>query len=1134
MNLRMICLVVCCCLFSLWSNAANINLDLRKRKIEVVDLKDAQVKLIDKSTIDFSGTPEAARSALSIKYKSSDWSGFDRLIVKINPGTDIKSKSLLVTLRDKKKYHRLDPAALLPSTAPVKAGQWTELTYDISGTPRAENREIRIYLNYDKASTGKKLTGTIKILLARKSRKYTSLAFGKPRKRVFPRPYLAARAHIKYALHINWFSDPDYYAERILMLDRSLEKGAEKNDPYAVGGKANFLRTVELMKMSGADGIAMLNIDISRTYLSRTLSGIRYSDAAGLQGVIVPEISIFTRGTGEDYLDKQIKNLGTKAIGADGLLDKLFPAAVKSESTYKFNGKTLISSYNACILPPKFWKEYLAQCRARVGDKILFIVEIRKIFYSAVRRYHANGGLSQDELDEIRAFLNSYLKVCDGILFAGQNHIVEPPKTNRFYYKFYRDLFIPLINSVMNEPQNRGKLLGLGVSKGYLNHIAGDIQSEDGTRNLRSTMEDVLRVNPDYLILVEWNEIKERTSLEPTICDGRSSMRILRYYFNQLKNQPNKPLPGDNPAVPNMILSYRPQVAPGEKLEFELLNVPDTAEPANAVYQVQLNLKNLKGEVVKSLPVRKLDTKSIAETRYSVSADSRLSSEFILLPEVIVTCSGKTQVFKAGFPYLNISPGELRDGKYYKVPLRDLPATDKCMFSAKFKNNAAVISAGIKDRDNIAFVEVLRNRRPVYSAVTDPDYKLTGDQILVKLSWNAWKEAFKDYPSIQIKADGGKIYRAKHSNRGWGRDFSVKLNQPDSVEVKLQKLTHGARRGVYLVIDKSTRELTVSSGKFSRTISIPQLRKNGFYRMLPGNGFNILVEDFRRIADLPPHLNADNCKFTRTIPDVSPRDIMCLRYITKAGRIFRSKPVVFADLSKKMTVSAWNDKAGKPERIEVAAPAVKPIVYDFDPACGAMLKAPGFDSRFYAQLGGSTNYGDPFFNRDNYARNTETLQPQWAKDADGKYMLRFDGKGNNLIIPLYATPAGGFTYELSIKPESIAPQMLLRSYSKTAGAVMVVLDAGKLKVRFVRHDMQMISFTTPNLLETGKWQQLTIAFDMGKFKIRVDNGKIHEFTCVGKPFKMTQMVFGGVGKGIGIKYFKGCLRSLKVYPYSIL
>jgi hypothetical protein len=474
-----------------------ITLNMTRRTIKTVDLAEGHAEIASESRIVFSGRPQAARSAIAITFKPSNWKGFERLTLRLKPSVAFARPSLRVALRNDRRYGKLSEAALAPLRPPLTADRWNEAAFDIAAAPRDKIREVRIYLNYDKTLMNQDLAGELEIYLTKRSGLVKRLPLGQPRQRVLSKPYVAARAHVKYALQNNWFFDPDYYADRILMLDRDLEKGADQSEPYGVGGPANFARTVELMRMSGADGIAMLNIDVSQTYLNRTLSGIRYADSMGLTNAIVPEISVFSKGTGGGYLDKQIRNQGVQAVGADALVDRLLPAAIASPATVKHQGKTLISSYQACVLPPEFWRDYLAQCRRRVGDSFLFLVEVRTIFYNAMRRYHQNGGLSRIELDEMREYLNSYLAVCDGIHFAGQNHLVEPPHTNRFYASFYRDIVIPLLNEVMKQPQNQGKLLGLGISKGYVNHLSGDVQHEEGTRNLRTVIETATSINPD-------------------------------------------------------------------------------------------------------------------------------------------------------------------------------------------------------------------------------------------------------------------------------------------------------------------------------------------------------------------------------------------------------------------------------------------------------------------------------------------------------------------------------------------------------------------------------------------------------------------------------------------------------------
>jgi hypothetical protein len=386
---------------------------------------------------------------------------------------------------------------------------------------------------------------------------------------------------------------------------------------------------------------------------------------------------------------------------------------------------------------------------------------------------------------------------------------------------------------------------------------------------------------------------------------------------------------------------------------------------------------------------------------------------------------------------------------------------------------------------------------------------------------------------MTIGAAGGKIISVNYSNRGWGRDFSFKLKNNKTITVNLSKLTHGARRGIYLVLSKKTKQLTISGNGFSRKLDVSPLKENGFYRLAPGHGFNILVEDFRRIPDLPPRLDKQDCVISQWIPDISKRDIISLRYITEDGRIFRTKPQLFSSRSVYTNVDAWNDKKDKPEKLKVSNLSALPITYKFDPAFGAMLTAPGFDSRFHVKLGGSTNYGDPFFNRDNFPARSKILQPKWNKMSDGSQVLSFDGKGNNLVVPLYATPARAFTFEFEIKPESEKNQLLLRSYSKTAGPFAIILDAGKFKFRFVRNDQKLISFETPKLIKPNTWHKVIIAFDLKDMKIKVDNSKIFVYKCQGKPSKMTKMVFGGVGNARRYNYFKGKLKSLKIYPYSI-
>ena len=149
----------------IYANNKRITLSLEKRKIEAVDMDQSQLKLTDKSTIGFAGIPKAARTAIAIKFKTSNFNGFDYLSLRIKPEMEISPGSIKVALRNGKKYYKLDNALLLPGKSKLKPGVWHEIIYDLRNKPRSKTREFRIYLNYKKVLTDKQISGKIKINL---------------------------------------------------------------------------------------------------------------------------------------------------------------------------------------------------------------------------------------------------------------------------------------------------------------------------------------------------------------------------------------------------------------------------------------------------------------------------------------------------------------------------------------------------------------------------------------------------------------------------------------------------------------------------------------------------------------------------------------------------------------------------------------------------------------------------------------------------------------------------------------------------------------------------------------------------------------------------------------------------------
>jgi hypothetical protein len=67
---------------------------------------------------------------------------------------------------------------------------------------------------------------------------------------------------------------------------------------------------------------------------------------------------------------------------------------------------------------------------------------------------------------------------------------------------FIKDILIPTIISVLNEPKYRSKYLGLSAAKGYFYvRRAASGQNEGGTLTLRQSLATTLAVQPDFIIM---------------------------------------------------------------------------------------------------------------------------------------------------------------------------------------------------------------------------------------------------------------------------------------------------------------------------------------------------------------------------------------------------------------------------------------------------------------------------------------------------------------------------------------------------------------------------------------------------------------------------------------------------------
>ena len=200
--------------------------------------------------------------------------------------------------------------------------------------------------------------------------------------------------------------------------------------------------------------------------------------------------------------------------------DAVFLSAAKSRITLKYKGKTVISSYNADDRPPEFWKALLDDYRRTEGDVFVFLPLLERpcgrAWYRWRDEYEAkNGNITEEWTEKLKEHFRSYARVAGGLYLA-----CAPVRSNADRHTdiaFFKYM-IRIASEVMCEQEFKDKLFAIAARIGHENASrVGYIRGSYGTWCYRETMNAALAVNPDIIVIPEWDEQNENTSLRPAV-----------------------------------------------------------------------------------------------------------------------------------------------------------------------------------------------------------------------------------------------------------------------------------------------------------------------------------------------------------------------------------------------------------------------------------------------------------------------------------------------------------------------------------------------------------------------------------------------------------------------------------------
>jgi len=602
--------------------------------------------------------------------------------------------------------------------------------------------------------------------------------------------------------------------------------------------------------------------------------------------------------------------------------------------------------------------------------------------------------------------------------------------------------------------------------------------------------------------------------------------RLIRYYSRKLKNKPTSPTPGDDLAIPDLVLSYRANLKLGEPLEFELLNIPDADGAPD--YRVRLILRDQTGKELSGFPVETISGGKLQAITYTVASE-QLASTPIILPELEITSAdGKIHRF-ADLQYVDIHPTMCYNYKVVRQPLRDLLHPENISFKAeKDRDGSYKINAALDAKEPLASVEVVDNGSEVYAVDRNHEFDRETNEIFVgtlstrKAQWAPFVIKITHCTGWKFRA-----WEAPNVNFGTWRQTGDGITGNTFIWGAIGRFILTVPRNQS---NNAGMELELAGQHYSCKLS--DLTRCGKIAVANAQ-WRLDLEKFNKLPDLPVHIDRQEVSFSANVVSDFRRPVFQLRAVGKSGKIYRSRPLCPETTGNEITkLNIFSETAGKVVGVNVPTASIPDLHYVFNPEQGAMLRS-NYEPFYDAQLGGGFVYSEAMslfplpVGRD-YA-------PDWVKDNNA-WVLQFDGKADYLNVTREVFPRGAFTLEFELKPESAAPQVLFRHFDYILGSISLYLKDGKLCAVYGDNTVKTSRIDTDLAVPVGIWTKVKIVYDLKQMVFEA-NGKQYSCAFDRRPLYFKSAIFGGhtkkeFGLGEETQFFKGRLKSLHIAHHS--
>lgn len=760
---------------------------------------------------------------------------------------------------------------------------------------------------------------------------------------------------------------------------------------------------------------------------------------------------------------------------------KWFGYAVRSSRALRHEGKAVILSY--CFSnknDPVRVKMKMDRMRREFGDTFKFICDISKQLANTDSTL-ADGCVKPATMAGWKELARSYLRVCDGVAVFNAYSVVgfEGPARNRVFNTIHYEGVAKAMREVLDEPEFKGrKLFALGACYAHDNStIQFWTASEDGLRTITESMRIAMSADPDIILLPEWDEYNENTCVGPTLLNGLTTRRLMNFYQSQIKRRVLAPLPGDDCAMPNLVVSCRRNASPGERLLVDVLNVPDGSWKGGVA--VKVDVLGDGNEVVFAYPWQRASAAALVHLRFPI--DSAALAEKARAPRLRVSWRGNG---RGGVVEDGLSPIELQLAnawclKEVHQPIRDLAPVSLGRMTLK----DGVLDVALSCREPIRFVHVLANGE-IQRVIGRPG------SVADRFREDETHAVFQVYGTCAGHDDRSKFaYRVSGVSEAEWLDWH---GAHTGLEFRTDWLSHTGDPYFLRIpkIDVATAVLHVDfDGYFKGDIPLDVPYEEGAAMRSGSKDSQFCVTRFRRQARYPSVLNACEAAFVHPVDRDRPSMAYVVQVVTMSGKTWRSGACIEEASSPQTTARVFDWMSGELRDIRLPTVRVPCVEYDLAPRTGTYLPTKDRLLRFATVLGGRytpltlwnrTSYSGTDFPETYRAMDGKADKvPKRVHEVDGSWSLAFDGKDDIIAFPWECIPQNSaYCIGMEINPRAVDGNRLLLT---AKGLIRAEIEDGVVVVSACGAVVQ-----SNRLLVPGIWQRLEIIHTGRALVVRVD------------------------------------------------